>query len=91
MYFPVNLLFSYQWIKVDSNHQNPKAPDLQSGPLPITVYSSKWGIGPIAAIFIAACVPLLGCFLLLFSHTCSCFYRGSSDTMVFSRKPIKIK
>ena len=27
-----------KWAGLDLNQQNPKAPDLQSGPLPITVY-----------------------------------------------------
>ena len=31
-----------QWEEKDLNPQSPKTPDLQSGPLPITVYLPKW-------------------------------------------------
>ena len=33
--------YKSEWAGMDSNHQSPKTPDLQSGPLPVTVYLPK--------------------------------------------------
>ena len=48
------------WEELDLNQQNPKVPDLQSGPLPITVYLPSTGMRPLATSLSCICFTLSG-------------------------------